>query len=349
MILRYWWVILVSLGFLPTLLLTNVLLESATVADWSCTRVEFGAPGSQYGGCSIIAGELIVAVAVSWIAPLSLLVVLLYLTRRARQRGGGRVDQSDTLEYETGTDRVAIFVRLAAVLVGLGNVLAVDPRDVFASSEGRSLAALSGALLLAVAAGFVASEVVLRLGRAVLSGGFFARYAITVLGVCLGGAVLGGSSVALGVLTNSPGAQSPGWSVAILAYAALAYGLIAALVGGVMGALEGLILGLPLAAILGVFRQPPNQERDGSLPGVAVSLCLMVIAAVVSYAAAPTPEAETADLNDNPPLSCPEYLGEEIATFRSPGNQTTPTFERRGTDGDTRSPRQASALSALRC
>lgn len=76
---RYWWVVPLSLGFLPALLLSNVLYGSVSAADWSCSAIEFGASGSRYGGCSIVAGELIVAVAVSWAVPLLLLVALLYL------------------------------------------------------------------------------------------------------------------------------------------------------------------------------------------------------------------------------------------------------------------------------
>ena len=80
---RYWWVAPVLLGFLPAILLSNVLLGWVLTADWSCSRVAFGASGSRYGGCSTIAGELIVAVAVAWAAPLLVLVALLRLSRRA--------------------------------------------------------------------------------------------------------------------------------------------------------------------------------------------------------------------------------------------------------------------------
>ena len=64
------------------MLLSNVLYGWVAAANWSCSRVEFGASGSQYGGCSIIAGELIVAVVVSWALPLFVLSTLLYLLRR---------------------------------------------------------------------------------------------------------------------------------------------------------------------------------------------------------------------------------------------------------------------------
>ena len=233
--------ILSILGFLPALLLTNVLLESVAAADWSCFRIEFGASGSQYGGCSIIAGELIVVVAVSWIAPLSVLVALLYLLRRHHRSEDDRALRSETTGGdETAVDWTGMFVRAVAVLVGLTNALVIrDPLDVVSSPHSRPLVALLGTLLLAAAAGLLASEIVLRLGRTPLSGGFLARYGITVLGMCLGGAILAGSSIALGVLTGQPGAQNSGGFDPVLLWAALAYGLIAAVVGGVMGAMEG--------------------------------------------------------------------------------------------------------------
>jgi hypothetical protein len=331
-VLRYWPIAEVGLGFLPALLLSSVLLDSITAADWSCSKVEFGASGSQYGGCSTIAGELIVAVAISWAVPLFVLVALLYLLRRTRRGEDDPEGRSSTAGGgEAVVGRVAIFVRAIAVLVGITNTLVIgDPRDLVGPSTDQPLAALLGAFLLAVAAGLVASEAVLRLGRTALCGGFFARYGITVLGMCLGGAMLGGSSLALGLLTNQPGTQGPGWSIAVLTYAALAYGLIAAVVGGALGVLEGLILGLPLAAILGKFQRRPAQARDISLPGVVIP-GVLVVAATGIYAAAPPTEAERADLSYNPPLSCPEYLSEEIGLFEGPGDQTTPAFETTGT------------------
>lgn len=63
--MRPWWGLLLVPAFLPALLLSNVLLSSVSAAGRSCARVEFDASGSPYGGCSIIAGELIVVVAIS--------------------------------------------------------------------------------------------------------------------------------------------------------------------------------------------------------------------------------------------------------------------------------------------
>ncbi len=223
-------------------------------------------------------------------------------------------------------------MRLTAVLVGLANTLVIgDPRDVFASSGGQTLGILLGTSLLAVVAGLVASEVVLRLGRPALGGRFAARYGITVLGMCLGGALLGGSSLALGLLTNQPGTQDGAGGVPLLMYAALAYGLIAAVVGGVLGALEGLILGFPLAAILGKLGRPQDRARVSALPSAAL-FGLPVVTAVVSYAAAPSrlsdtsPPAQAGLPPNGLPISCPEGE-EERGQFNSFGDDITPSLQ----------------------
>jgi hypothetical protein len=101
-------------------------------------------------------------------------------------------------------------------------------------------------------------------------------------------------------------------------------------VGGVLGALEGLVLGLPLAAVLGrLERTARGRERGTALPA-AILMGSVAVAAVASYASAPPPTTEAASLDDNPPLLCPEYLGEEIASYEGPGNQITPVFETKG-------------------
>ena len=78
-----------------------------------------------------------------------------------------------------------------------------------------------------------------------------------MLGLCLGGAILGGSFWVVGSLLNyaPEPSQGPESGVLFLVYATLAYGSIAALVGGMLGLLEG----LPLAAILGQLRRPPRR------------------------------------------------------------------------------------------
>ena len=251
-------------AFLPALLLSNVLLSSVSAAGLSCMRVEFGAPGSPYGGCSIIAGELIVVVAVSWFVPLFVAATLLYLSGRSRGGTGEPV--------VVGTPSIGsrgAFVAATAVLMGVLNAFAIDdPFDAVAAPAERPTATVIATLILAVIAGLAASGIILKLERSALDGGFLARYGVTVLGLCLGGAILGGSSWVVDSLLNyQPGpSQGPESGVFFLAYATLAYGSIAALVGGVLGLLEGLVLGLPLATVLGRLRRPPRRTvpRDSS-------------------------------------------------------------------------------------
>ncbi|MDP9425909.1 MAG: hypothetical protein M3P37_07705 [Actinomycetota bacterium] len=174
-----------------------MLLGWVSTANWYCTSVEFGASGSQYGGCSVIAGELIVAVAISWLVPLSLLATLLYLCRRRSHGVTGERGARDPVT-RTGT-----FVRVVVVLTGLGNALVIsDPLDAVAAPAERPLVTFVGMLLLSVPVGLAASGIVLRWGRSALDGGFLARYGVAVLGLCLGGAILGGSSWTLGVMLN---------------------------------------------------------------------------------------------------------------------------------------------------
>ncbi len=91
--------------------------------------------------------------------------------------------------------------------------------------------------------------------------------------------------------------------------------------------MKGLILGLPLAAVLGKLGRPPRERGRVTPLSAAILMGLVAVGAIASYAAAPPLERETASLDDNPPLSCPEYLGEEIASFDGPGDQITPVFE----------------------
>jgi hypothetical protein len=332
LVLRRWWVIPACLGFVPALLLSNVLYGWVAAANWSCSRVEFGASGSQYGGCSIIAGELIVAVVVFWTLPLFVLLTLLYLLRRARRSNDDRIGRlGATVEGEPAVDATALYLRAAAVLVGLANVLFIgDPLGVI----GEDGPPLLGTFLLAAVAGLVASEVVLRLGRPAMSGAFFARYGLTVLGMCLGGAAFGGLSIAVGVLASLPGTQDAGPQVALALYAALAYGLTATVVGGVLGVLEGLVLGVPLAAILGRFRRPPLDRGRGFPTSGAALLCLLLAAAITSYVVeSPAPQEAASvemQMSEDPPISCPRYMNEELGTFRGRGDQTTPVFETTG-------------------
>ena len=205
-----------------------------------------------------------------------------------------------------------------------------EPVDVVGATSAQTAASVLANGLTAVSAGLEASEVVLRIGRSALGGGFLARYGIAVLGLCLVGAMLGGASWVLGAFFGLGAQGGSEGGVLFMAYALLAYGSIAALVGGVLGALEGLILGLPLAATIGKLnRGPGGRVRATSLP-TAVLTGLVAVAALASYATAPPPKSEAAGLANTPPLSCPDNLGEEIASIDGPGDRTVPALETKG-------------------
>lgn len=95
--------------------------------------------------------------------------------------------------------------------------------------------AVPGFAVCAVVAGLASSEVVLMSAQPLLGGGFFERYAFAVLTACLGGAIFG--------------ALLPIFLGGLLPLVPFGAG-----VGGALGTAEGLVLALPLAAILGLFR-----------------------------------------------------------------------------------------------
>ncbi len=198
--------------------------------------------------------------------PLFLLVALRYLRRQSHELANERGTRVSEL-------RAGAFVRVVAVLVGFANMLYIgDPLNVVGAPAGRPLTTLIGMLLLSVPVGLVASGIVLRRGKSALAGNFLARYGVAVLGLCLGGAILGGSSWVLSVILNyEPGAlQGPESGLFFTLWATLAYGSIAAVVGGVLGLLEGLVLGLPLAFVFGRLRNPPQRPAHGaSFPDTA--------------------------------------------------------------------------------
>ena len=145
---------------------------------------------------------------------------------------------------------MAAAFRTVAICVGLLNVgvigLAGDSPYLGYTDLASSPTALGMAALCAAAAGLVASEIVLRLMRPALQGGFSLRYGILVLTMCLGGAIFG----VLITVGASLGASSGGDYYVGLAMS----GAVGALFGGQMGFLEGLVFAFPLAAILGRFR-----------------------------------------------------------------------------------------------
>ncbi len=145
---------------------------------------------------------------------------------------------------------VTMFLRIVAISVGLANIYIVGligGAPAIPTNLTSSPALLLATVLYAVVAGLVASEVVLRFMRPALRDGFFLRYIVMVLVVSLGGVIFG-ALVALGALFEGSLEMADRIIVFVVS------GVVGALFGGTLGAVEGLILGLPLAAILGLFR-----------------------------------------------------------------------------------------------
>ncbi len=175
--------------------------------------------------------------------------------------------------------RARWFVRLAAVIVGLANLLVlvqffggnpVLPTGVF--WEAVSLRGAIPPMFAAVLAGLVASEVALRrldrlsaFGRFVFFEKLSHLHAGVVGTVCLGGALMG---VLLGAMLVLQGPLSNTVPLGALEQAAVALlstsitSFYGALAGAVLGAVEGLLLASPLAAILKRFdyRNPSPQN-----------------------------------------------------------------------------------------
>ena len=155
------------------------------------------------------------------------------------------------------------FVRGAAVLVGLANLVGVILWFVGGlytlAGEGASLVEALPSVLVTLIAALATSQIVLRIfelpGR-----GLSHRYGAVVASFCLGGAGMGELLGWLFVLDGTLGAgtfadtvaEGPAILLAALVYAFLP-GLVGAVFGLVFGLAEGLILGLPLAAALGAL------------------------------------------------------------------------------------------------
>lgn len=165
---------------------------------------------------------------------------------------------------------MAIFLRGAAIFVGLANLYVLGGARILMDVESwwKSLLALLSALLLAALPGLLSSEILFRLARPALEGRFLYRYTVIVLGVCLGG-MLCGSLV--GFLTGAFLSGTPDiYDIVPNVVERLFIGLVAsffgALFGGALGLTEGLILGLPLAAILGLFRNRARRSMYSETP-----------------------------------------------------------------------------------
>jgi hypothetical protein len=157
------------------------------------------------------------------------------------------------------------FVRVAATLIGLANLVGVvlwfvGGLYVLGGENASSLREALPSVTAAVLASLVTSQIVLRAfelpGR-----GFWHRYWVVVMSVCIGGMIEGGL---LGWVFSMDGALFPeppsGFYAEqpLLLLGDLAYGLLVGLFGAVIGLVIGLaerlVLGLPLAAVLGALR-----------------------------------------------------------------------------------------------
>ena len=149
---------------------------------------------------------------------------------------------------------MALPLRLMAVGVGLINALACsvvadtvvgEPQTFSWAMEPWPLTMLYA--FFAIMAGLLVSEILLRLMRSSLSGGFFARYLTLILAVSLGGTLMGASLTLLTLSDVSMQFEDR-------LYTVLIFFPLVAVVGCVIGLTEGVILAFPLAVILGRFR-----------------------------------------------------------------------------------------------
>lgn len=157
---------------------------------------------------------------------------------------------------------VAAFVRVGAVCVAIANVpLAVSLVGGLSvlGGGGASLQEILPVVILAVAAGLVASQIFLRLFE-IPGRGFAYRYRGIATAFCIGGAIQGELLGWLFVLDGTLGAgtlatlftEEPVIVLANLVWA-LVPGLVGAVFGLLIGLAEGLVTAFALAPILGSY------------------------------------------------------------------------------------------------
>jgi hypothetical protein len=179
----------------------------------------------------------------------------------------------------TAEPRLLWFVRAAAVLVALANLVGVvvwfiGGLYVLGGESESSLREALPSAIAAVLAGLTTSQIVLRAfelpGR-----GFWHRYGVVVAAVCIGGAIEGAM---LGFVFSMDGtlfpeppagfyAEHPIFLLSDLAYSLLGAGSVGGAIGLAFGVAEGLILGLPLGAVLGALRDDRPSGRPRHSPG----------------------------------------------------------------------------------
>ena len=163
------------------------------------------------------------------------------------------------------------FVRIAAILAGLANLVGVilwfvGGLYVLGGESASSLGEAVPSVIAAVLAGLLTSQIVLRAFE--LPGQrFWQRYWVVVMSVCIGGAMEGAM---LGWVFSLDGTLFPeappgtpwfdaGDPLLLLAQLAnvarvlLGAGAVGAMMGVALGLAEGLVIALPLAAAVGVF------------------------------------------------------------------------------------------------
>ncbi len=151
---------------------------------------------------------------------------------------------------------MAAFTRLAAVLVGLANLVVLAGSNGVVTAFQSGNVGWNGALppvLAVIAAGLVTSEIILRSLRPVaLAEKFRDRYAFLVIVVCLGGTLMGFLLAAALTLNRTLVPGPPAVLDPILVSSISS--LVGAAFGLALGLAEGLILAFPLAAFLKWFR-----------------------------------------------------------------------------------------------
>ena len=148
-----------------------------------------------------------------------------------------------------------IFMIVAAVLVGLANatLYSLIGNNTFDNlfewhRDPWSLYVLYA--FSAVFVGLMVSGSLVRFAEEVIEQGFFSRYGLLVMAVCIGGGVL---AVFLTTITFlfDPGADVPKQISETFYTLALV-----AVQGAMLGAIEGVVLALPLSWFLGLFQKP---------------------------------------------------------------------------------------------